>query len=123
MIRRPPRSTRTDTLFPYTTLFRSVCRGGREGAFDLSGLAWKANPTPTLPCAQGRAKGSACGWFQHALHRLVVAVIRGGGNAEQVGHQRIDVQVRERGHFRAAAECRAVRHEQDRKSTRLNSSH
>src|SRR3546814_1263047 len=26
MIRRPPRSTRTDTLFPYTTLFRSRCR-------------------------------------------------------------------------------------------------
>src|SRR3546814_3129463 len=26
MIRRPPRSTRTDTLFPYTTLFRSLCR-------------------------------------------------------------------------------------------------
>src|SRR3546814_1155152 len=25
MIRRPPRSTRTDTLFPYTTLFRSMC--------------------------------------------------------------------------------------------------
>src|SRR3546814_11557920 len=29
MIRRPPRSTRTDTLFPYTTLFRSV-QAGRE---------------------------------------------------------------------------------------------
>src|SRR3546814_6866818 len=27
MIRRPPRSTRTDTLFPYTTLFRSTRRG------------------------------------------------------------------------------------------------
>src|SRR3546814_7299620 len=27
MIRRPPRSTRTDTLFPYTTLFRSPHRG------------------------------------------------------------------------------------------------
>src|SRR3546814_1208251 len=26
MIRRPPRSTRTDTLFPYTTLFRSILR-------------------------------------------------------------------------------------------------
>src|SRR3546814_13659164 len=25
IIRRPPRSTRTDTLFPYTTLFRSAC--------------------------------------------------------------------------------------------------
>src|SRR3546814_8899168 len=34
MIRRPPRSTRTDTLFPYTTLFRSHCnrRRSREGA-------------------------------------------------------------------------------------------
>src|SRR3546814_20595163 len=31
MIRRPPRSTRTDTLFPYTTLFRSR-RSGSEGA-------------------------------------------------------------------------------------------
>src|SRR3546814_5607839 len=28
MIRRPPRSTRTDTLFPYTTLFRSTLRAG-----------------------------------------------------------------------------------------------
>src|SRR3546814_21004735 len=27
MIRRPPRSTRTDTLFPYTTLFRSIDTG------------------------------------------------------------------------------------------------
>src|SRR3546814_6689850 len=27
MLRRPPRSTRTDTLFPYTTLFRSVVAG------------------------------------------------------------------------------------------------
>src|SRR3546814_17627813 len=30
MIRRPPRSTRTDTLFPYTTLFRSRRRTGRR---------------------------------------------------------------------------------------------
>src|SRR3546814_20683403 len=29
MIRPPPRSTRTDTLFPYTTLFRSVTAGAR----------------------------------------------------------------------------------------------
>src|SRR3546814_4947144 len=29
MIRRPPRSTRTDTLFPYTTLFRSAQRIGQ----------------------------------------------------------------------------------------------
>src|SRR3546814_4802217 len=30
MIRRPPRSTRTDTLFPYTTLFRSVGKVGHR---------------------------------------------------------------------------------------------
>src|SRR3546814_9533897 len=32
MIRRPPRSTRTDTLFPYTTLFRSL-KGGLKLAY------------------------------------------------------------------------------------------
>src|SRR3546814_5443085 len=44
MIRRPPRSTRTDTLFPYTTLFRSVPvprghaspRVSRAGAFCVA---------------------------------------------------------------------------------------
>src|SRR3546814_19502725 len=36
MVRRPPRSTRTDTLFPYTTLFRSAC-GEKE--FLVSGRA------------------------------------------------------------------------------------
>src|SRR3546814_18775683 len=43
MIRRPPRSTRTDTLFPYTTLFRSPSAQGerRDGARtgDDPGLA------------------------------------------------------------------------------------
>src|SRR3546814_5840419 len=36
MIRRPPRSTRTDTLFPYTTLFRSkrLCRECRDDGSD-----------------------------------------------------------------------------------------
>src|SRR3546814_3804095 len=32
MIRRPPRSTRTDTLFPYTTLFRSLRPAGGDPA-------------------------------------------------------------------------------------------
>src|SRR3546814_15097632 len=34
MRRRPPRSTRTDTRFPYTTLFRSRQRGGRRHHAD-----------------------------------------------------------------------------------------
>src|SRR3546814_14469646 len=37
MIRQPPRSTRTDTLFPYTTLFRS--RSGRLADASIEGLA------------------------------------------------------------------------------------
>src|SRR3546814_14770229 len=36
MIRRPPRSTRTDTLFPYTTLFRSHRRRPVGGSIRLS---------------------------------------------------------------------------------------
>src|SRR3546814_16907863 len=44
MIRRPPRSTRTDTLFPYTTLFRSlvpwlVLAYGWRMAFVVTGVA------------------------------------------------------------------------------------
>src|SRR3546814_12281651 len=37
MIRRPPRSTRTDTLFPYTTLFRSVRDPARRIEFQITG--------------------------------------------------------------------------------------
>src|SRR3546814_12498314 len=44
MLRRPPRSTRTDTLFPYTTLFRSNAR-----FFSLAGSC------PACPGAAGRA--------------------------------------------------------------------
>src|SRR3546814_3257313 len=46
MIRRPPRSTRTDTLFPYTTLFRSIpfdCRGRngpRAWPFGVLAIGW-----------------------------------------------------------------------------------
>src|SRR3546814_11862051 len=36
MVRRPPRSTRTDTLFPYTTLFRSVPRTAFPGGLTAS---------------------------------------------------------------------------------------
>src|SRR3546814_2491512 len=40
MIRRPPRSTRTDTLFPYTTLFRSTARRHpRRGLRGVEGCA------------------------------------------------------------------------------------
>src|SRR3546814_5762241 len=40
MIRRPPRSTRTDTLFPYTTLFRSHDHGGGRRSQPRSRLSF-----------------------------------------------------------------------------------
>src|SRR3546814_12736834 len=52
MIRRPPRSTRTDTLFPYTTLFRSVRAEavvlsselpGRTSAYETSDVRPQVN--------------------------------------------------------------------------------
>src|SRR3546814_3446299 len=57
MIRRPPRSTRTDTLFPYTTLFRSSDRGRLctlDQSNDLMTLSHQlANrgPTENARCA------------------------------------------------------------------------
>src|SRR3546814_6023928 len=43
MIRRPPRSTRTDTLFPYTTLFRSRRRKNRTTSRKVLLLDWRAH--------------------------------------------------------------------------------
>src|SRR3546814_5867840 len=52
MIRRPPRSTRTDTLFPYTTLFRSridiACRVQCAAIACLPGQ-WRRRMTKRLP--------------------------------------------------------------------------
>src|SRR3546814_15400256 len=53
MIRRPPRSTRTDTLFPYTTLFRSLDRIARGRVLDDAGLPIGAD-TPYRAGAQIR---------------------------------------------------------------------
>src|SRR3546814_5204645 len=62
MIRRPPRSTRTDTLFPYTTLFRSHGEGGHEGGEDCrflghgdEGSGHGARPSASAMAARVRA--------------------------------------------------------------------
>src|SRR3546814_3132415 len=47
MIRRPPRSTRTDTLFPYTTLFRSPGYRGGPPPSDQAAPASAMKPTAT----------------------------------------------------------------------------
>src|SRR3546814_1009609 len=55
MIRRPPRSTRTDTLFPYTTLFRSITDqltlnlGGRYSWDNVSACGGSSLGNPPTP--------------------------------------------------------------------------
>src|SRR3546814_2258743 len=56
MIRRPPRSTRTDTLFPYTTLFRSVTAFGRLGQWFASKDVFGVEPD-MITCAKGVTSG------------------------------------------------------------------
>src|SRR3546814_19006889 len=69
MIRRPPRSTRTDTLFPYTTLFRSV----RETCFtDI--LVECRNPTQ-MPPIQLLTSNYSAQIFALAFHKLGKAVL------------------------------------------------
>src|SRR3546814_1318201 len=71
MIRRPPRSTRTDTLFPYTTLFRSRCpfllrtaahrRGARRG-FRGRASHWRlCCPPSRAVCPRGRLRAGRAG--------------------------------------------------------------
>src|SRR3546814_14631878 len=51
MIRRPPRSTRTDTLVPYTTLFRSPAEGWAPG--DTVTLHWTTTNSGNRPTPGG----------------------------------------------------------------------
>src|SRR3546814_3518704 len=94
MIRRPPRSTRTDTLFPYTTLFRSQgvrwrdrqpqsppapdrkrvdARGAEQisGAASVRDMPWRA---PAHRTARGEDRGRG---YQH-----VGEAVRGGRSEE-----------------------------------------
>src|SRR3546814_16723997 len=50
MRRRPPRSTRTDTLFPYTTLFRSCRRRAGSGSSCLCLREWNAGQGRLYAC-------------------------------------------------------------------------
>src|SRR3546814_9368731 len=113
MIRRPPRSTRTDTLFPYTTLVRSNLehQGGirRNRAAGRTGLAVaEFARDPQLVLAAHR----------HQLHAFGPA----RRHLLQREHGRLAALVRTV-ELRTVEQFALVMHLQDRKSTRLNSSH
>src|SRR3546814_12604316 len=57
MMRRPPISTRTDTLFPYTTLFRSTVGGKPPGGPAGAGSGTAPAGTHDAPAAAERGRG------------------------------------------------------------------
>src|SRR3546814_17553020 len=79
MIRRPPRSTRTDTLFPYTTLFRSrrCANGMGTDRFPLRRLlfASKGQGHFSQACAS-RCAASGGPWHERTLPETWLRVSR-----------------------------------------------
>src|SRR3546814_9436372 len=114
MIRRPPRSTRTDTLFPYTTLFRSVRYDARS----------KTDLPPLITFIDGNRSN------RNIERRIAAGIDPSHGAGICAAGVRLDFvddlhrpQLR-RACDRAAGKNRAEHvHWSDRKSTRLNSSH
>src|SRR3546814_17521882 len=90
MIRRPPRSTRTDTLFPYTTLFRSssisCMRKGSNG-----GTSDRARRSPFCSsCAFSPSRSCSCGSPNGAARCEPAPLVRHPAHrARSAGHDQI----------------------------------
>src|SRR3546814_15004782 len=104
MIRRPPRSTRTDTLFPYTTLFRSALMLQAVTGTGQPPLPHDWNTLPQL-------KHTEQPKFRARLTRFVMREQRDG---------RCNVPVADDGHREINVKVAVL---VDRKRKRLNSSH
>src|SRR3546814_7472785 len=72
MIRRPPRSTRTDTLFPYTTLCRSSCQAGATRAALRKRPAQALDNVAKEPTARVAALIPSAGAIRFLLVQAVI---------------------------------------------------
>src|SRR3546814_5088023 len=114
MIRRPPRFTRTDTLFPYTTLFRSDPQEAAEIAQELGRLNEERRAIEAAVLEQAVEASAACGNAPVAIvagegwHPGVIGIVA-GRLKEKLHRPAIVIALDEEG--------------VDRKSKRLNSSH
>src|SRR3546814_921493 len=88
MIRRPPRSTRTDTLFPYTTLFRSLCHdmlspvGALSNGLEL--LADEQDPGMRARCVELLEQSARISADKIKFFRLAFGAAGGFGEAVPV---------------------------------------
>src|SRR3546814_6106762 len=115
MIRRPPRSTRTDTLFPYTTLFRSPDFAEDIGIGDDETVQRNHRMTAgkrTVEC------------IEHTFDDDLVAIhIAKKHRRARLGHRHDDCETRARLTGDQTLAAAAAPPVLDRKSTLLNSSH
>src|SRR3546814_1616508 len=123
MIRRPPRSTRTDTLFPYTTLFRSW--PGLE--VEIGVERWRNQRVGEADKLDDAVLGKLD--VEQAEQRLVNMRehIGGRGQLPSIAPAIIDAEkgflFLDPGDEREEIRIAVARNGADRKSTRLNSSH
>src|SRR3546814_3962683 len=122
MIRQPPRSTRTDTLFPYTTLFRSSCEHDRCRTDGGSHACRRAASRPECRVWLWLGRKASRGLLlQPPRSDLLGGGKRGGGHNVEVtgiGRQIVGRTFDLEEYAGLDALERA-----DRTSTRLNSSH
>src|SRR3546814_14735691 len=114
MIRRPPRSTRTDTLFPYTTLFRSQI-GTLTETLETVGMATRAAYSSVMSHRSGETEDVTIADLAVATNAGQIktgAPCRGERTAKYNQLLRIEEELGSRAVYAG-----------DRKSTRLNSSH
>src|SRR3546814_3938826 len=80
MIRRPPRSTRTDTLFPYTTLFRSL-----DGYVETPdhGLGWTVVDEELHTWFNEQTRGLDASLYGRGLYELMAAYWPTGERSEE----------------------------------------
>src|SRR3546814_6185723 len=114
MIRRPPRSTRTDTLFPYTTLFQGNQVEGEDDSDDVVAGPGKSAYSQRLSLELAEMKSEL----------LRVHIASDPPFALDLGpFWTVDKATLDSGGFDLATELTAAKPSSDRKSTRLNSRH
>src|SRR3546814_12337959 len=121
MIRRPPRSTRTDTLFPYTTLFRSLDHVLRALVDDQVREVARLDARSVREVDLGTLDG---GREDRLLRGVVSALELLAQQRREGGEERSQLGVGRGATGQPQAGCVPPRLPGvDRKSTRLNSSH
>src|SRR3546814_13509026 len=133
IIRRPPRSTRTDTLFPYTTLFRSCLSSNRRTSCWISNSPPPAKTSPCIFVFRRKVLDTGAGDFVFKTNVCKKTITPKWNELFQVNvgdaeNEIVSIKICSGKKFAAKGkeylgEVNFPKYSLDRKSTRLNSSH